>query len=134
LAIALHFYPSVWFRTPDATPSAGELRLTLRFFIEKFAPVVSAYSLQGLFCVLKSQTRKWKILTAKITKVETKPQNQPQNDNAVELVHILQAFFRFFVVKRKRAHLHIPMECQTLKTYRPYSVDGVAELSLRGLS
>jgi hypothetical protein len=134
MATTLRLNPSVWFRTPDATPSAGELRLTLRFFVKTFAPVVSAYSLQGHFCTLKPQTHKWNILTAKITKVETKPQNQPKNDNALELVHNSQAFFGFSVGEIKRAHLHIPAECKTLKTYRPCGLRGVIALFLWGLA
>jgi hypothetical protein len=65
--------------------------VALRFFVKKFAPAVSTYSLQGHFCALKPQAHKWKYLTAQNTKVENTPQRQPENNtpksNKVGLVH-----------------------------------------------
>jgi hypothetical protein len=59
--------------------------------MKKFAPTVSAYSLQGHFCALKPQTHKWKYLTVQNTKVENTPQRQSENNttksNKVGLVH-----------------------------------------------
>jgi len=59
--------------------------------VKKFAPAVSAYSLQGHFCTLKPQTHKWKHLTTKNTKAENTPQRQPENNTSksskVGLVH-----------------------------------------------
>jgi len=65
--------------------------VALRLFVKQFAPVVSAYSLQGHFCTLKPQAHKREYLTAKNTKAENTPQKQLDNNtlksSKVGLVH-----------------------------------------------
>jgi hypothetical protein len=101
---------------------------TLQLLIN-FAPVASAYSLQEHFCALKPQTRKWNILTAKITKVETKPRNQPQNANAVELVHNLRGILWTCFPKIRRAQLYVPAERNGSKTHDVCGFAGFARLT-----
>jgi hypothetical protein len=132
VALLYFFNPNFWFRTPDATPTAGESRLALRFFVKKFAPAVSVYSLQGHFCALKPQKHKWKYMTIKNTKVESTPQKQAENNINVGLVHLFAGFSCVCVPKTRRAHLRIPTECRTLKTYTTHGFAGFSRYAKWG--
>jgi hypothetical protein len=129
VALRYFFNPNFWFRTPDATPTAGESRLALRFFVKKFAPAVSIYSSQGHFGALKPQAHNRKYLTAQNAKVENTPQRQPENNTSkshkVGLVHktktkiILKVVHACFLCGNfgfivGSAHLRISSKCRIL--------------------
>ena len=121
--------------------------MPLLFFVKIFAPVVSAYSLQGHFCALKPQTHKWKHLTAKNTKAENTPQRQPKNNtpksNKVGLVHQAKTKINIevghahhnrglFGLIVGRAQLYVPTERRDLKTLEPCGFADFSKTTKRG--
>ena len=120
MALLYFFNPNFWFRTPDATPLAGESMLALRYFMKKFAPAVSTYSSQGHFCALKPQKHKWKHLTTQNTRVGNTPQKQPENNIIVGLVHLFAGFSCVCVPETRMAHLY--NYCVIVHTDKHYCV------------